>query len=303
MMNKRLIMTLLVRDEEDILEKNIRFHLSQGVDFIVAIDNGSIDETPKILQKYQDKGLLKYSIERAHTQELDKWVSQMAWEAVEKYGATHLFHNDADEFWYTKGNSLKDCLPEKNKIFLVRRYNFLPNSGSKINTFQNFQYLGLGKDDLSQMSYDEAIYKSVFNALAPKVLTTSRFTKVKMGNHDILTKSKVSKIYSENIFIFHFPIRSYSQFEYKVVKSATAYQNGPHAYDDNGWHIKSWYKLYKNGQLESYYEKLFSSENMNNLISKGIIKKTRVPMKIKHELFLYSMFRMGSFLYSHIHKV
>ncbi len=52
-MTNKLIMTLLVRDEADILEYNICHHLNQGVDFIIAIDNGSIDKTPDILRKYQ----------------------------------------------------------------------------------------------------------------------------------------------------------------------------------------------------------------------------------------------------------
>jgi hypothetical protein len=33
-------MTLLIRDEEDIIDKNISFHLKHGVDFIIATDNG-----------------------------------------------------------------------------------------------------------------------------------------------------------------------------------------------------------------------------------------------------------------------
>ena len=52
-MKTKLIMTLLVRDEEDILEYNICHHLNQGVDHIIAIDNESIDQTPKILKKYE----------------------------------------------------------------------------------------------------------------------------------------------------------------------------------------------------------------------------------------------------------
>jgi len=33
----KIILTLLARDEADIIRENILFHLNQGVDFIVAI--------------------------------------------------------------------------------------------------------------------------------------------------------------------------------------------------------------------------------------------------------------------------
>jgi hypothetical protein len=37
----KLVMTLLVRDEQDILADNLDFHLAQGVDEVIVTDNGS----------------------------------------------------------------------------------------------------------------------------------------------------------------------------------------------------------------------------------------------------------------------
>ena len=48
----RLAMTLLVRDEADIIEANLRYHRAQGVDFFVVGDNGSEDGTLEILERY-----------------------------------------------------------------------------------------------------------------------------------------------------------------------------------------------------------------------------------------------------------
>ncbi len=58
-----LIMTLLVRDEQDILPANIEYHLSQGVDFIIATDNLSCDATPAILKHYERRGVLRCVME------------------------------------------------------------------------------------------------------------------------------------------------------------------------------------------------------------------------------------------------
>ena len=40
----RLVMTLKVRDEEDVIEDNLRFHGAMGVDFFIVMDNGSVDQ-------------------------------------------------------------------------------------------------------------------------------------------------------------------------------------------------------------------------------------------------------------------
>ena len=49
-------MTLLVRDEEDLVEANLDHHFAQGVDFVIATDNGSVDRTPRILRRYARRG-------------------------------------------------------------------------------------------------------------------------------------------------------------------------------------------------------------------------------------------------------
>ena len=49
----RIVMTLLVRDEEDVLAANLDFHFAQGVDFVIATDNLSVDRTPQILRDYE----------------------------------------------------------------------------------------------------------------------------------------------------------------------------------------------------------------------------------------------------------
>ena len=62
-----IVMTLLVRNEEDIIEANIEFHLAQGADFIIATDNRSTDRTRDLLLRYAqdpaDGQRLKMAIE------------------------------------------------------------------------------------------------------------------------------------------------------------------------------------------------------------------------------------------------
>ena len=92
-------MTLLVRDEQDILRENIEFHKSQGVDFFIATDNRSTDDTTKILKEYESLGILKYIYEEKDYNQAP-WVTHMARMAYTVYGADWIINNDADEFWW-----------------------------------------------------------------------------------------------------------------------------------------------------------------------------------------------------------
>ena len=60
----KLVMTLLARDEADIVDAQIAFHLHAGVDFVVATDNRSEDGTTEILERYERAGVSTCSASR-----------------------------------------------------------------------------------------------------------------------------------------------------------------------------------------------------------------------------------------------
>jgi hypothetical protein len=134
----KLVMTLLVRDEADILEQNICFHLNNGVDFIVATDNNSVDGSRCILEKYRKMGCLYYINEVGRNLEQDKWVSRMATIAIDNYKADYLIHCDADEFWVPNKSNLKECILCNEDLMLVGIINYLPSIDGK---YLNSKYI------------------------------------------------------------------------------------------------------------------------------------------------------------------
>ena len=49
----KIVMTIAVRNEADIVEENLRYHLGAGVNFIIATDHRSEDGTTEILERYE----------------------------------------------------------------------------------------------------------------------------------------------------------------------------------------------------------------------------------------------------------
>ena len=74
----KLVMTVLARNEADVIDAQLAFHLHAGVDFVVATDNRSDDGTTEILERYERAGVLHLVHEPADDMRQDEWVTRMA---------------------------------------------------------------------------------------------------------------------------------------------------------------------------------------------------------------------------------
>ena len=122
-------MTLLVRDEADVVDAQIAYHLHAGVDFVIATDNASSDGTTAILERYERAGRLRLMHEPGELIRQSEWVSGMARLAATEHGADWVINTDADEFWWPRGGSLKDVLgtvPERFGVVRGCWRHFLP---------------------------------------------------------------------------------------------------------------------------------------------------------------------------------
>src|SRR5215211_3323033 len=125
----KLVMTLLVRDEEDIVRENLDFHLAQGVDRVVVTDNGSIDGTVEILRDYEAQGPVRLLFEHADDYSQGRWVTRMARLAATEEGADGVINTAADEFWWPRAGSLKSTLEavgDETGLVVAHRVNFVP---------------------------------------------------------------------------------------------------------------------------------------------------------------------------------
>jgi Glycosyl transferase family 2 len=106
----KVVMTLLCRDEADIVDAHLAFHLNAGVDFVVATDHRSVDGTTEILERYAREGHLHLIRQSSEDFQQSDWVTHMARAAATQFAADWVVNSDCDEFWWPRGNDLKEVL-------------------------------------------------------------------------------------------------------------------------------------------------------------------------------------------------
>ena len=130
----KLVQTLVVRDEADIVDDQIAYHLGAGVDFVIASDHESVDGTTGILERYAREGhLLRIPV--AGVMRDGPWRTRMARLAATEHGADWVINTDADEFWMPRGGTLREVLeavPETHGVVfaLTRHFAPRPDDGS-----------------------------------------------------------------------------------------------------------------------------------------------------------------------------
>lgn len=243
----KLVLTLLLRDEEDTLRANIEFHLAQGVDFIIATDNRSTDGTPDILAEYERAGVLRAIREDADDYAQHAWVTRMARLAASDYDATWVVNCDADEFWHPTHGSLREVLAAvhpNTQAAVAPRSNFPPITGALTKTFYQ-----------SQIWRDTRSETMIGTPLPPKVCHRAfRTIEVKQGNHGVLLDGKLVATTPLPISIAHFPLRSYEQFERKIRLGGAAYMRNTTLPPSVGRTWRDMYAMLAEGRLRDAYQ-------------------------------------------------
>jgi len=276
-----LVMTILVRDEIDIIKDNLDHHLNYNVDFIIATDNGSVDGTREILLDYEKQGILKLIDEPIQDYSQSKWVNRMGHMAFNDYKATHMFHIDADEFWYAKSGSLTEEIDSRNLDSLtVKGFTVLLYDLGGIETYphnMNWVVIKNLNDIFPGRKYIYTVMDKVFLSNRKTVIDVS------MGNH-LTTTPNIQQGDSLDLSILHYPIRGKEQFFQKV-------RNGGKSYEDNkelpygvGWHWRDWYEEYKRGTLiDSYKKFLIDPKRLEELQTHGaVISKSKYIRMVKY---------------------
>ncbi len=281
----KIILTLLVRDEIDIIQSNIDYHLSNGVDFIIATDNGSVDGTTRILKEYENAGKLEYIYQPPSDFSQGIWVTHMARRAYNHYGADWVINCDSDEFFIPTGASLKESLKETLKR-VPEHINFI--------SIQRHDFIQFERDYQDQPS-EEMVYRKRYSKnlkgelLPPKVIHRGvKDITVTQGNHNASSQYLQDiEVSFPRINVHHYPIRSFQQFKSKVNNGGSGYAMNQDLPKGIGFHKRYWYELLLEGRLECEYRShFFNSQRLFEAISSGeVIEDHTLSSYLKESSF------------------
>jgi hypothetical protein len=244
----KLVMTLLVRNEVDVIGANIEYHLAQGIDFVIVTDHGSDDGTSEILREYERMGVAKVIRDEEEGHHQSDRVTRMAEIARLGHGADWVINNDADEFWWPLVGDLRDVfssIPPQFGQIKVKRRNFRPRPDDAGPFYARLVHREASSLNLSGFELE----LKVAHRPCPGVV-------VAPGNHSLRGVELPCVPISEVLEIFHFPMRSYEQFEHKVVQIGHAYEQIPNLSPEVGGDQLALLARHRAGKLRDYYDGL-----------------------------------------------
>ena len=212
----KLVQTLVVRDEADIVDVQIRYHLNAGVDFVVATDHRSVDGTTEILESYARDGVLRrISVTDAVMQD-GPWRTRMARLAATEHGADWVLNTDADEFWMPRGGSLKEVLgsvPESHGIVFALSRHFVPRPDDERSFAERMTVRAAPRAAIHDPTSPYRPHLKAAHRADPAIT-------ISFGSHTVWSPRWRALHNWHPADVLHFPFRSLAQWENKGARRA-----------------------------------------------------------------------------------
>jgi hypothetical protein len=211
----KLVMTLVVRDEADVVDSQISYHLNAGVDFVLATDHDSQDGTTEILESFERDGVLR--LFRVHGEMKDaEWRTHMARLAATDHAADWVINTDADEFWVPRAGSLDEvfrAIPESIGVFWALTCHFVPRPDDGALFAERMTARFSSQAPLNDPTSPYRPHAKVAHRADPDIV-------VWFGSHRVVSKRLAPLPGLHPADVFHFPFRSLEQYERKNVRRA-----------------------------------------------------------------------------------
>jgi hypothetical protein len=211
----RVVMTLVARDEADIVDANIRYHLDAGVDFVIATDHRSTDGTTELLRAYEREGRLHVIRRDEEAFRQTEWVTEMAQLAAASFGADWVINADADEFWWPHAGTLQEvfaALPARYGVVrgIWRHFVLRPEDDEPF-----YERMTVRRSPALDRGDPYCANAKVAHRADPQV-------EVGRGNHDAFGERLSLLREWVPLEILHFPIRSLEQLrtKYPITQAA-----------------------------------------------------------------------------------
>ncbi|MGA8535650.1 MAG: glycosyltransferase family 2 protein [Candidatus Tumulicola sp.] len=292
-----IVLCFAVIDEADVVEHFVEYHLSLGVDALVATDLGSTDGTLDVLKKYELQGILHLT--RLASPELFDEHNGVDWVTTARaaFGAQWCLFADPDEFLVLPDGDAADYLSSAPApIMGLPKYNVLPERGKtgKVKHFSEFSMLvrqplefhyDLKLKMRYQPSYDATVRAllsdyppEILRAVQPKVVARADVIKSMVpGCHNVIPQDPATSYRREDrAYVAHFPVRSLAQFQRKAELVCDCIERTPPEYP-NVAVAEHWVRLnalFRHNLVgEEFERQLLSDREIEAYMREGILQR------------------------------
>ena len=212
----KIISVTMARNESDIIELFVRYHL-RIVDYMIIIEHLSLDRTPEILEALKAEGLpLEIVRERRVERDQSGITTQFMKRAVAEHGADLVLPLDADEFLTAdQGSEVRPLLEELSpgKVHGIFWRTYIPRA-------EDSQGIPLVFERMQYRPREEN--KPMRKIIIPKAIAARNDVFIGPGNHRIINerwRRHRGILYhnAPHLHLAHFPVRSAAQITAKIL--------------------------------------------------------------------------------------
>jgi hypothetical protein len=233
-----IVAITMVKNEDDIIEAFVR-HTVHFVRWLVALDNGSTDDTLPILRALEREHLpLTVLEDRTFGKYQSKVMSSLMREwAVDRLKAKWILPLDGDEFVYCVGDSgLQMDETAAGMPVAISWKSYVPHAdddGSETNPVLRIRHRAVDGFKAAKV-------------LVPGELAAMGGATLLQGNHEFaINEKRWPAISSQSTYLAHYPIRTPGQYLKKIAVSALQYRIVPDRDPHFGRHYREPFELLK----------------------------------------------------------
>jgi hypothetical protein len=248
----KIAAVMIIRNEADLLEVNLKYHAAQGVTEFRIVDNGSSDATIARLCELSQRLNIHWTVDAGHYRQSDI-VTELATEAF-RAGADWILPVDADEFWSAGDCSLIQVLThstaeaiETRVINFIQQRNSTCAGAAALLTMSRrvgapHPYVGCRElIETRQIAFLEMEYPTKWLPRATAGL------RIRPGAHGATALAADPRA-PASIVCLHAPIRSRQALESRAEHGRRLMAAG--CSPDHGWHNQRWHRLQAQQQLD-----------------------------------------------------
>ena len=278
----RIVVSLGIKDEVEIIERTIAHLWSIGVDLVIACDMGSTDGTIEALERLRSREDL-WLVRMSDEYDQDTWTGKNL-DLLQQAKADWVIFLDADEYPLPASGSIRDCAAMASAdIVSLDRFNVpLTPVGPAFpdvltpSTYDDVLLVVNPIEDFWSTRHRDPQVPWITTRIRPRFIAQPRTIRgVTAGVHDVLAvdETSVRRSKAGDLFIAHLPFTTSGRFRRKIQNARQLLVThdayfGPHS----ALHWRRWVAMDERSLDEEFSRQVFDAGTIADLRRRGVVR-------------------------------